>query len=427
MQPAKNKQTEEELITHIKESLMAHEETYVVGAWEKFAEKEVTKKTPVFWLNSLSGIAAILAIGFIWFLLTNKNIGQIKTGQVVKTNHVKPLVAPTKNTADSQFAKPENTLGLTYITKEQVKNNAKQLIAATKINNELRSDTANNLAVNTVVSEINLNNALVSDNEITNQTIVERPENKVVLKVPETKKKADILEFLNKETKKNEAIALITEVAIKENKWNLGLVVAPSFGNSKKLNVGYGLSMNYRLSTKFSLGSGIVYNQMSAKERPDPSEVINSPVRSSIASVGTKSLQSVEQSIAGIDIPLEIRYNINKNIYANVGVSAFAVINQKRSSTYIEEKVVQQSVNVANGAAQFVNVLVLERITETQTPTKVENYSYLGFYNFSFGYKKKIFKNSAFAIEPFIKLPMKEVTQKNLKLIGTGLRLKFDF
>ena len=58
---------------------------------------------------------------------------------------------------------------------------------------------------------------------------------------------------------------------------------------------------------------------------------------------------------------------------------------------------------------------------------KSEDYSYLGFYNFAFGYKTKISKKNAFAIEPFLKLPMREVKTENLRLIGTGVKLKFDF
>ena len=412
MQPIINKQTEEELITHIKDSLMAHEETYVAGAWEKFAEKEEKKRTPIFWLNSLSGIAAILAIGFTGFLLTNKDIDPVKTDRHVKINRSKPLLVPNKHEIEDYLDKSNTVFKNESLDQKQIKRTKKTMLTQDTISDQLVS---------------NSNGALVLGKKVAIETVVERPENEITLNVPLVKKKIDILEFLANETTKNETDSQNIVVAKKESKWGLGLVVAPSYGNSKKLDMGYGISMNYRLSAKFSLGSGIAYNQMSAKESPNPSAIANSPAKSSIASVSTKSLQSVEQSIAGIDIPLELKYNLIKNIYANVGVSAFAVINQKISNTYIEEKVIQQTVNVASGTTQIVNVLVLERVTEKETPTKVANYSYLGFYNLSFGYKKKIFKNSAFAIEPFIKLPMKEVTQENLKLIGTGLRLKFDF
>ena len=77
---------------------------------------------------------------------------------------------------------------------------------------------------------------------------------------------------------------------------------------------------------------------------------------------------------------------------------------------------------------QFANAYIVnQRTTERASATAIETVNYIGFYNFSFGYTKKIYKNHALSIEPFVKLPIRVVTQDNLRLIGTGVRLRVGF
>ncbi len=72
-------------------------------------------------------------------------------------------------------------------------------------------------------------------------------------------------EFLDAEVKTNPALAQTKTIAEKGDKWEMGLVVAPSIGNSKKLNMGYGVSMAYALSDKVSISSG---SRVSRPTRP---------------------------------------------------------------------------------------------------------------------------------------------------------------
>ncbi|HEX8609447.1 MAG TPA: hypothetical protein VF679_12470, partial [Pedobacter sp.] len=138
-------------------------------------------------------------------------------------------------------------------------------------------------------------------------------------------------------------------------------------------------------------------------------------------------LQSVNTRVSGIDIPLEVRYNLGSRFYANVGVSAFAVINQQQNNVYLQGTVVQRSAANAAGDLQAQTFLVTEKVSETAPETVAANNKLIGFYNFSFGYKQKISKDKSIGIEPFMKVPMKDVTKENLRLLGTGLKIKFDF
>ena len=144
-------------------------------------------------------------------------------------------------------------------------------------------------------------------------------------------------------------------------------------------------------------------------------------------SSNSRSLESVNASVRGINIPLELKYNISKKFYTGVGVSALAILNNKQDNNYLVST--GRNITVANtaGIAEQKMLIVTERVSETQPQSLQVADKYIGFYNFSLGYKQKISKKTDFAIEPFLRLPMKTFSNDNLNLTNGGLRLKIDF
>lgn len=403
MQPTDHmKESEDELIAHIRESLTGHEEEYVPGSWENFNKNEGKKTVPVIWLWRLSSAAAVLlVVGAGIILFNQKATDQVplhtvqNKKEIVKETPVVPIESkPSKNA---------------------------------RVNTVRVHEASNILAVASDETFIAKESTIVTSAPAVETKIVE-PKTDVAKTQTDPKpiesKALGIQDFLNNETKKNQGEALAkASTSQHEDKWEMGLVVSPSFGNTKKLNMGYGISMGYALTDKISLNSGVSYSEMAATKNL-PATVSNSFIAS-----GSKNLESIEAKVSGIDIPLEIKYRVSKNLYANVGVSAFAVINQKQSNSYIQEKVVERAVNSDTGLDQLKSFAVNERVVEqaSESESEIKDGRYIGFYNFSFGYKQKISKGKAVSIEPFMKVPMKEVSKENLRLIGTGVRLKLDF
>ena len=415
MQPIKHmKGSEDELMAHIKESLTGHEEEYVPGSWENFNQIEGKRNAKVFWLWRLSSAAAVILIaGAAILFFTNR------TTDVLPVQNVqhKQKETPAPSAKIEEKVPKEADLPITVTEHEQ--------LAAVRENKNVSvyavaKEPVNTVPVTSAETIIEKSNPVVP--------LVRVPETKQDIVKTETKpivgenKTTLFQEFLNNETKKNQGEALAKSSAPrKEDKWEMGLVVSPSFGNTKKLNMGYGVSMGYALSDKISLNSGVSYSEMAA------SRSLPAPVSTAIAGE-SKNLESIEAKVTGIDIPLELKYRLSKNLYANVGVSAFAVINQKQSNSYIQEKLVERAVSSGgDGLAELKTFAVNERVVEPAPESEIKDGRYIGFYNFSFGYKQKISKNKAVSIEPFMKVPMKEVSKENLRLIGTGVRLKLDF
>lgn len=423
---------DKELIAHIKKSLMAHEETYVEGAWEKFNSEEKAKKKPILWLGFLRGAAAVLLLAFIAFLFTNKEPAQAPV-QLAKEQPI-----AIKSLPDAEVA---NNLQITSAGQINKKESSPSHAIVSKPEQHHIQTQTNVESKNEVITPVlALTDHLQNTNQNTSTTALSEEQAALAFS-PQNKetKKVDIMEFLTNETKKN---ASQQESSIdRDNKFTIGLVVAPSFGNTKRLNMGYGLSMDYSLSDKISLNSGIAYSEMTASKKmalPASSAIINSYGNA-------KNLESVEEQLVGIDVPLEVKYHVNKNFYANVGISALAVINQRRNQTFVQDGLVQMApapgpnspgtggaagpAGPAGGGAGLVDrgTALLVNSERSSLSSSINDYSYLGFYNFSFGYQKKISKRHFIAIEPFLKVPMKEIKNENLKLIGSGVKLKFDF
>ncbi|SMC74024.1 hypothetical protein [Pedobacter nyackensis] len=436
------KPVDDELFAHIKESLTEHEEAYVPGAWEHFEKKE-SKRIGWYWLAGLSSAAAVLLIGFALFYSANNTPDH----RIVLEGKVKPIkqnvnrlpdtpsavINPGAATQNLETEVAENEAVVAQRENNQVHNNP--LIVTVKQPDPIKHDAIVS-NVQPVISprQINASNPVVrADQNGVKQSVndsialakVEIKEKPVV----EDNKPRSFQEFLDAEVKANKGTLAATKSTTKKiDKWDMGVVVAPSIDNSKKLNMGYGFSLDYALSSKVSISSGVSYNEMGASKSAisNANSAPNSPAAPSAMVTETKSLQSVEASLVGIDIPLGIKYNLSKKLYTNVGVSAFAILNQTQQHNYLRGTVEYVPSTMTN-VAGFKAVFMEKKVSEPVPVEEIRDDKYLGFYNLSFGYKQSISGNKAFSVEPFMKLPMKSFTKENLHLMGTGVRLKFDF
>jgi hypothetical protein len=424
--------SDEELINHIKNGLADHEEEYVVGNWEKFNKKEKKRPAIILWMGGIGAAAAVLLISFALFFNENSKEKTIsEDNEIAKTAplEVDELGNSDNNTGSSTVrVQPESvektTNALTaVIGKEQVTTSNSDLALVSPVN-DLLPLTAPLVAANPIVKQ--------PDYIVQQQnSVVKQPDPVAVVTADPTddiaKKPITLDAFLAKENELNASKKATGEKQTLTNKWDLGVVVAPSFGNTtNKLNMGYGVSMAYNLNSKVSVGSGISYNEMGASKDIIGNSAPNSPSANALVS-DTKSLESVNTRVSGIDIPLEVRYNLSSRFYANVGVSAFAVINQQQNNVYLRGTVIQETTLNLAGDVKPQSFLRTEKVSEKATETLSPNSRLIGFYNFSFGYRQKLSKDKSIGIEPFMKVPMKDVTKENLRLLGTGLKIKFDF
>ena len=425
---------DKELIEHIATQLHHHEESYSAGAWERFNEKNNKKPRFVIWPLWVAA-ALILVFGGTFLLLNQQNH---KTDLVI----AKPKAVEKKLVEKNSSVNAKNRQVKTITPSKQINISAKEDDEAPKnisgLNNQPQILVAD-LDKKPKDPIIKIENHNTLNNSLTNIQLTSYRNRKFEIAVERKREKAfkkPTFEDLLAHDSKISELKTTTKSA-GNSKWEQGLYVAPTMGNDNKVNMNYGFSLAYNLADKLSISSGIAYSSLSSTSNPASQKTVSSdaspnamPVSGAISSYSSgsaKSLESVNANVRGINIPLELKYNINKKLYTGIGVSALAILNNKQNNNYLVSS--GKNITVANsaGIAEQRMLIVTDRVSESQTQTSNFSDKYIGFYNFSLGYKQKISKKTDFAVEPFLRLPMKTFSKDNLNLTNGGLKLKFDF
>ncbi len=252
----------------------------------------------------------------------------------------------------------------------------------------------------------------------------------------------------------------------KGSRWQPSLFISPVFGDLG-VNMGYGVSLAYAVNDKLSIRSGVAHTKISSS-RSYPTDAVGAtgytgaPVNGgvggatgAVGSVGgvpgkaalseagklvaansyvtgpqqVSTLQQIEGAVSGIDIPVEVNYTINRKFYASAGISGLVVIDDNRKYTYLDSRNETVSIQSSQGVVKENKSVTFSQQSITSEPIKTayEYAPFLGFYNVAVGFKQKLSDKNAVAIEPFIKVPVKNTGQQGLNYTGTGVRLKFDF
>lgn len=405
---------DKELIEHITAQLQNHEETYPNGAWERFSEKKNKRRGITYW-PLWAAAALILIFGGVFF--AQNNIDQKKQIVIIKPK-AQQIPAADRNT---------NVVIETKTNPTSLNNNANAAnnIAAnraTKITENLKpllSQETTYPLINTAEELTPVNNNLLDSKLVgTNLSNLKSKQFNILTenKKPQPRTQTNFEKLLAQDSYANQQKP--ADKASGNSKWQPDVYVAPAMGNDNKVTMNYGFSLSYAIANKLSISSGVSYASISTTESLDASAP---------QTLSGKNLASVDAKVRGINIPLELKYNISDKLYTNIGVSALAVLNNSQQNSYIINQVQSFSSPAVNGYADSKTLIVKEKTVEPQPEANLDPDKYIGFYNFSLGYKQKISKKNNIAIEPFLRLPMKTFSKENLNLTNGGLRLKIDF
>jgi len=407
---------DKELIEHITAQLQNHEETYPNGAWERFAEKENKKRRIAYW--PLWAVAALILV-FGGVLLTLNNLSP-KNEIAISKPKVAPKVTKGGNTdthieftpTDSNTAPLNNLAG-------NGRSNAAQDVKSLPVQQRALAPLQDYTFAHTTEELDPINNNTL-DNKLGGISIASySPKHFDILtekKKPVSVKINSFEDLLARDSRENRQKA--TSKTNEVSKWQPDVYVAPSMGNDNKVTMNYGFSLSYAIANKLSISSGVSYASISTTES------LNASAPQTLSG---KNLESVDAKVRGINIPLELKYNISDKLYTNIGVSALAVLNNSQQNNYLVNQVQSFSSPEVNGYADSKTLILREKTSEPQPEATIDPDKYIGFYNFSLGYKQKISKKNNIAIEPFLRLPMKTFSKENLNLTNGGLRLKIDF
>lgn len=200
------------------------------------------------------------------------------------------------------------------------------------------------------------------------------------------------------------------------NKWKFGLELSSSV-ISEKLNFAAGAVAEFRLTNRISLSAGVTYAKIDAANALPPVEV-----SSSIRKTG------VESTIEALDIPLSVIYHVNEALYVSVGLSSFAILDERKSFLY-ETEIVSEHVNInpETGAESISYVYTTQEYSQPTLENDFRPYTNMGYLNFSVGRRQNLYRGADLLFEPFLKVPLTDLSKGDIKMTNGGIKLKIMF
>lgn len=418
-----------ELIQQVAERLRNHTEPYKEGAWERFAAAYGHKRRRRMW-PYWSAAAILLATIGLYLTVQQPNESATQP-QFVQQDAMPQSVAPTEIEEHEQeeSERPETVVGSAILPAHD---QGKTRPHHEEVEQDLHAGTQ------AVGNEMALVKDSVGDHRVADRTSVladtastpDHMPNRLAAAI-ETEGAGHPDAYTKMPPKSDSGM----------EKWDVGLVVSPSL-TSETVNIGGGLAVAYRISDKFSIGSGISIAQLGVGENPNyrpgytsRQSDLSAPTNPSVdypvfngkseAALGYKQEVSLTSSVVTLDIPLDIRYEVAKGFYTSLGVSYVAILNEQRTGHYIDK------INTNT----FTNGSSADRLAPTEFVYSSEKISdkplrgngYAGFMNFSIGKKLPISTKLFLSVEPYFKLPIGRLSKEEMNFTNGGIRVVTGF
>src|SRR5699024_9268042 len=386
-------QEDKRITEEIRNLLINHEEPYEEGNWEIFCEKykreeltEVKKSVyPLTMIWKYTAVAAAIIFMMVMFPLFNAQVEDGNKDLEITNNSLVPRIEKgniLSENIDATTSKKED--------KPNGKTNFSPLIL-----NEADEETKE-------VPPVLVKN--IDEKELVNDWEKLIPDKRITDK----KNTADGLALLPLSHGNTDLLS--------ESKWKFGVELSSSL-ISDNTNFGAGLLTEFKVSDKLSFSTGITYTKIDASNAIEPIGI-----SSSTRKVG------VESSMQALDIPLSVIYQVNEGLYASIGVSSFTVLTENKAYQYEMDMVTEQTTINPDTGAEFIEyTVVTKEFSEPTKDTDFKGHSNLGYINFSIGKKQKLFGETKLIFEPFLKIPFGSVSNEDVKLMNTGLKLKLMF
>lgn len=218
------------------------------------------------------------------------------------------------------------------------------------------------------------------------------------------------------------------------SRWDLAVVVSPSL-TSEKINMGGGIALAYRISDRWSIRSGVSIAEMGVGQYPAGSRqgartatydypvpqsapTVNGELTADHEYLGNSYLTSVTSSLLAMDVPLDLRYHVTERFYSSVGMSLFAVLDERRTVHYTTTTASQELNGTRYNRREFSQRVSSQPIADQRVG---------GFLNFSIGHRLPLSKRVSLSVEPYFKVPMGSLSKQDMNLNHGGLKLVTGF
>ena len=150
------------------------------------------------------------------------------------------------------------------------------------------------------------------------------------------------------------------------------------------------------------------------------------PVLSGLS--GTTTSYEADIEVLSMEVPVNFVFSLRKrsrsNLFVTTGASTLIYLSQHLSGN-VNNTYTRAMVNNSTGEVSYESMNTSVTIESDQE--SLNRVDFLGLANFSAGYSFPFAKTSHFVFEPFIQLPVKDLTSLNLRIRYGGLSMKVQF
>ncbi|MBI9042284.1 outer membrane beta-barrel protein [Lutibacter sp.] len=433
-----NKDFDKIISDKIKATLDNQNVPYNVEHWKMLlAKKEKNKKKGfIFWRVAAILVFLLVAGGYIHFFNTTSNFEKSAEPQLIldtKTDSLKSdslnlkkgiyITSSIKDTTNKKNDKYKKSDKLLKSTSKQI-NSINTFIGKNKIaTNKPKFENSIKTYASTL-DELMDTLSIKSDAIFESSLILEKRES-IIVQQDSVVAKNEFLVAL--ESLKN----IEEEQDKKDSNKNIkiGLGVAPIFNytsenNNSTTGLAGGFSIDYAISNKFEISTGILYSS----QKFDLNKGSNY-LKDAVSRSNSSQLTEKNATFEGVEIPINIKYNFSvddKNIFVSVGFSSTSSFNENTESKYILNSTTQTKTKDALGN-NIVKYELYQVDKTILTPNTSNVFNFANIINASLGIDIPTKNNQSIIIEPYLKYYVSPVSQQKVDVLGAGIHLRYIF
>jgi hypothetical protein len=142
---------------------------------------------------------------------------------------------------------------------------------------------------------------------------------------------------------------------------------------------------------------------------------------------GTATSYSAAINVVSMEVPVNLVFSIRKrgesNLFVTTGASTVLYLTQHLSGNF--DNTYTKTITDSYGDVSYESMTTSVKIeSETEPLSRID---FLGLANFSAGYSFPFARTSHLVFEPFVQLPVKDLTSMNLRIRYGGLSFKIQF
>ncbi|MGI4728801.1 MAG: hypothetical protein ACRYGB_09535 [Janthinobacterium lividum] len=392
-----NESFDEDLKKHIKQIFEDYDDGHANAGWNLLREKYPAKNDRRYFFWWIAAVLLIVAC-LVWFFQPEtdkpkhlKNIKQVKADSFYANHTKKAVVKTVSDFVLKPKATPRKTVNvISKLTEKKPANKHSNTIFT-----DVKLDSANHANPTSVSDFVKTDSAQSEKSQKTIQT--QNPSIKTL-----TKKEVVKTAFIKKTTQKTARFGLSLFA---------GSHVNFAKGSNTQLGFGAGISTNFKLNKKLKMSTGLallqnkfLYQNNVANNNFPAASAVYQTSNPSIPISNNTSLNSLSTSLLQLNIPINLIYNILP------GKNSISILAGLSSGTFAKESYHYNYANAANDA---------------HTSKSFQSFYLLKTLNVAAQFGLPIQKHSL-QVEPFVKLPLGNVTTQQLKFGTAGINLKIN-